>query len=52
MKRIIVSFYCIIGKDYMRAVLVYKMQCVRCGAIRKQYRFYMYLETIFVDLKI
>lgn len=49
MKRIIVSFYCIIGKDYMRAVLVYKMQFMRCGAIRKQYRFYMYLETIFID---
>lgn len=49
MKRIIVSYYCIIGKDYMRAVLVYKMQYKRCGAIRKQYRFYMHLETIFID---
>lgn len=34
MKRIIVSFYCIIGKDYMRAVLVYKMQFMRCGVMR------------------
>lgn len=51
MKRIIVSFYCIIGKDYMRAVLVYKMQFVRRGAIRKQYRCND-LETILVDFQI
>ena len=32
MKRI--GIICNIGNDYMRAVLVYKMQFMRCGAMR------------------